>query len=174
MQTSLWQTLCSKPFSRHWKKKKITHVSTNFGGSHYCTKFLWHGFATSLWTNVMMDAHKKKTKNIFYDKMSREINCQKMTNCLVAKCALISVRYTFLTHSHTWEYKALREKKVQQPFKTYMLIMLINDCTHACVMTSVVLCILGNHCLLWFGQVLLTRLAVLVSWVTLLLLCAVY
>lgn len=44
---------------------------------------------------------KKKKKNIFYDKMSREINCQKMTNCLVAKCALISVRYTFLTHSHT-------------------------------------------------------------------------
>lgn len=34
-----------------------------------------HGFATSLWTNVMMDAHRKKKdkKNIFYDKMSREI-----------------------------------------------------------------------------------------------------
>lgn len=61
-----------------------------------------HGFATSLWTNVMMDAHEKKEKKkIFYDKMSREIICQKMTNCLVAKCALISVRYTFLTHSHT-------------------------------------------------------------------------
>lgn len=61
------------------------------------------GFATSLWTNVMMDAHEKKKekKNIFYDKMSREIICRKMTNCLVAKCALISVRYTFLTHSHT-------------------------------------------------------------------------
>lgn len=43
--------------------------------------------------------------------------------------------------------------------------MLINDCTHACVMISVVL-IPGNHCLLWLGQVLLTRLAVLVSWVT--------
>lgn len=27
-----------------------------------------HGFAISLWTNVMMDAHKKKKKNIFYDK----------------------------------------------------------------------------------------------------------
>lgn len=53
---------------------------------------------------------QKKKKKFFYDKMSREINCQKMTNCLVAKCALISVRYTFLTHSHTWEYKALREK----------------------------------------------------------------
>lgn len=61
-----------------------------------------HGFATSLWTNVMMDAHEKKEKKkFFYDKMSREIICQKMTNCLVAKCALISVRYTFLTHSHT-------------------------------------------------------------------------
>lgn len=34
-----------------------------------------HGFATSLWTNVMMDARKKKKKkNIFYDKMSKEIN----------------------------------------------------------------------------------------------------
>lgn len=63
-----------------------------------------HGFATSLWTNVTMDAHEKKKagkKEFFYDKMSREIICQKMTNCLVAKCALISVRYTFLTHSHT-------------------------------------------------------------------------
>lgn len=64
-----------------------------------------HGFATSLWTNVTMDAHEKKKgkekKRIFYDMMSREIICQKMTNCLVAKCALISVRYTFLTHSHT-------------------------------------------------------------------------
>lgn len=71
-----------------------------------------HCFATPLWTNVMMDAHKKnKKKAYFYDKMSREINCQKMTNCLVAKCALISVRYTFLTHSHTREYKALTGKK---------------------------------------------------------------
>lgn len=34
-----------------------------------------------------------------------------MTNCLVAKCALISVRYTFLTHSHTWEYDASRGVK---------------------------------------------------------------
>lgn len=42
---------------------------------------------------------KEKKKNIFY--WSREIIYQKMTNCLVAKCALISVRYTFLTHSHT-------------------------------------------------------------------------
>ena len=60
-------------------------------------------YDTSLWTNVMMDAHGggKMEENIFYDKMSREIICQKMTNCLVAKCALISVRYTFLTHSHT-------------------------------------------------------------------------
>lgn len=33
-----------------------------------------HGFATSLWTNVMMDARKKNEKNIFYDKMSKEIN----------------------------------------------------------------------------------------------------
>lgn len=68
-----------------------------------------HGFATSLWTNVMMDARKKKEKmkkkkkQFFYNKTSKEVsvNCQKMTNCLVAKCALISVRYTFLTHSLT-------------------------------------------------------------------------
>lgn len=56
---------------------------------------------------------KKKQKQFFYNKTSKEVsvNCQKMTNCLVAKCALISVRYTFLTHSLTWEYKALRGEK---------------------------------------------------------------
>lgn len=32
-----------------------------------------HGFATSLWTNVTIDARKKKEKNIFYDVMSKEI-----------------------------------------------------------------------------------------------------
>lgn len=34
-----------------------------------------HGFATSLWTNEMMDAHgeKKRQKNIFYGKMSKEM-----------------------------------------------------------------------------------------------------
>lgn len=110
LQTSLWQT-CSKPFSRHWKKKllmfqqtlEVHIIALNF-------------YDTSLW--IMMDALKKKRKKIFF--MTRwvgKFNCQKMTNCLVAKCALISVRYTFLTHSHTWEYKALREKKLNNLLK---------------------------------------------------------
>lgn len=43
---------------------------------------------------------EKQKKDVFFTGVG-EIIYQKMTNCLVAKCALISVRYTFLTHSHT-------------------------------------------------------------------------
>lgn len=50
----------------------------------------------------------KGKKTIFYDTTSKG---KRMTNCLVAKCALISVRYLFLTHSHTGEYEALRGEK---------------------------------------------------------------
>lgn len=129
------------------KENVMTHVSTNFGGSYYCTKFLWDMALPHLYGQMLrwtpMRKKWKRKKKFFYNMMSREITCQKMTNCLVAKCALISVRYTFLTHSHTWEYKALRrvkklKKKKNNLLKTYML-MLINDCTHACVMTSVLL-----------------------------------
>lgn len=72
--------------------------------SLYCTKFLRHMTLPHPYGQMLtMDARKREKKNIFYDKLSKEIemDCQKMTNCLVEKCALISVRYTFLTHSHT-------------------------------------------------------------------------
>lgn len=36
------QSLSADTGKKQMKKKAITHVSTNFGGSRYCTKFLWH------------------------------------------------------------------------------------------------------------------------------------
>lgn len=36
------QSLSADTGKKTNEKKAITHVSTNFGGSRYCTKFLWH------------------------------------------------------------------------------------------------------------------------------------
>lgn len=62
-----------------------------------------------------------------------------MTNCLVAK---MCINLSEIHVSYSFSYMRIQSieggKKLESPFKTYMLIMLINDCIHACVMTSVV------------------------------------
>lgn len=51
--------------------------------------------------------------------------------------------------------------------------MLINDCTHACVMTSVVLCFLGKplSSVIWAGSVNQTGSASFMSYITFIVCC---
>lgn len=158
LRTSLWQTLCFEASQQTLEKNRIYLLMFFFFRPTSEVHVLALNFYdTSLWTNVCprQQQRKKICKRIKKKKVFVFFmwgNWNELTSCLVAKCALISVRYTFLTHSHTWEYEASgRGRGLKWPLKN-LHAHYVDKWLYArmCDDFCCTLYILGNHCLLWF------------------------